>query len=237
MLQGALNGGRTRAEHPAVPLTPAELARDATAAAALGVRSVHVHPRDGDGRESLAAADCGAAVQAIRAAVPALEISLSTRLPITGGDAERRLALVAGWTAVPDCASVNVSEPGWQDVVAALAALGARTEIGLATVADAEAFAAAADPALTARCARILLEPGEAGGAAAVTSARAMDEVLDAAGSGLARLDHGAEAATWAVIDAALERGRAVRVGLEDVLALRDGRPAAGNAELLAAVS
>jgi uncharacterized protein (DUF849 family) len=47
------------------------------------------------------------------------------------------------------------------------------------------------------------------------------------AGSGFAE--------TWAVIEQALERERNVRVGLEDTLALPDGRPARGNADLVRA--
>jgi uncharacterized protein (DUF849 family) len=49
------------------------------------------------------------------------------------------------------------------------------------------------------------------------------------------RLHHGYGPATWAVVGAALERGRDVRVGLEDVLVMPDGSTAAGNAALVAA--
>ena len=43
------------------------------------------------------------------------------------------------------------------------------------------------------------------------------------------------DATAWPVIEAMLARGRDVRVGLEDVLTLADGRPARDNAELVAA--
>src|ERR1700722_10669076 len=46
LIQACLNGSTTRAEHPAVPLTPAELAAEARASAAAGAGSVHLHPRD-----------------------------------------------------------------------------------------------------------------------------------------------------------------------------------------------
>ena len=39
--------------------------------------------------------------------------------------------------------------------------------------------------------------------------------------------------ATWAVLDAAVPRGREIRIGLEDVLTLPDGRRAPDNAALV----
>ena len=45
-VKACLNGGRTRAEHHAVPQSAAELALDAVAARAAGAFAVHVHPRD-----------------------------------------------------------------------------------------------------------------------------------------------------------------------------------------------
>jgi uncharacterized protein (DUF849 family) len=44
---------------------------------------------------------------------------------------------------------------------------------------------------------------------------------------------HGQEETAWPVIEAVLARGRDVRVGLEDVLTLPDGRPARDNAALV----
>ncbi|WP_327005118.1 3-keto-5-aminohexanoate cleavage protein [Dactylosporangium sp. NBC_01737] len=61
----ALNGGRLPGAHPALPCTPAELAVAARDAVAAGAEAVHLHPRDADGRESLDAADVGAAVAAV----------------------------------------------------------------------------------------------------------------------------------------------------------------------------
>jgi uncharacterized protein (DUF849 family) len=49
------------------------------------------------------------------------------------------------------------------------------------------------------------------------------------------QLWHGYEQRTWEVLGAAAAAGHAVRVGLEDVLTLPDGHPAADNAALVAA--
>ncbi|MGH2877749.1 MAG: 3-keto-5-aminohexanoate cleavage protein, partial [Solirubrobacteraceae bacterium] len=77
-IQACLNGARSRAEHPRVPLTPAELAADALACRRAGAFAVHLHPRDAKGLQSIDAAACDAAVSAIRAAAPGLPIGLST---------------------------------------------------------------------------------------------------------------------------------------------------------------
>ena len=114
-LKACLNGKRTRAEHPAVPVTPAELASSAAAAVAAGAEAVHLHARNPAGTESVQAADIGAAVAAVRQACPDTPVGVSTGLWITGGDPATRQAGVAGWAALtaaerPDFASVNISE-------------------------------------------------------------------------------------------------------------------------------
>jgi len=64
-----------------------------------------------------------------------------------------------------------------------------------------------------------------------------LNAALDEAGIAAPRLHHGEDLATWAVIDAALERGRDVRIGLEDTLVMADGSPAPSNAALVAEVA
>ena len=58
LLQAALNGDR---EHPAAPRTPEGLAAEARAAVEAGARSVHLHPYDDQGRQTLEAGPCAAA--------------------------------------------------------------------------------------------------------------------------------------------------------------------------------
>jgi uncharacterized protein (DUF849 family) len=68
MLKACLNGDRSRADHPAVPVTPAELAEEALRAAKAGDTAVHLHPRGADKKESLDWADMPPAVAAVRSA-------------------------------------------------------------------------------------------------------------------------------------------------------------------------
>ena len=223
MLQAALNGARRPDEHPALPVTPAQLAADARAAVAEGARSLHLHPRDGGGAESLEPDDVAAALRAVRPA--GVEISLSTGLWIAG---DERLELIAAWTELPDLVSINLSEPGWEELAALVTDRGIGIEAGLATTADAEALVAS-----SLRPARVLVEIDDEtlDGPAAVAAAAAIDAVLG--DHDAPRLHHGMGPATWAVLAAAGVHD--TRIGLEDVLTLPGGEPAPGNRALVSA--
>jgi uncharacterized protein (DUF849 family) len=233
-LQACLNGSRPPGDHDALPLTPEELARDARAVAEAGAVAVHVHPRGPDGLESLEPRHCDAAVAALREAAPELEISLSTGLWITGGDVERRLECVRGWTELPDCVSLNVAEEGWEELGALLAERRIWIEIGLWTAEHPARLAAAG---LARRCRRALVEPQETAPAIAVATAGAIDGGLEREHVVMPQLHHGTDFTTWAVLDAAVRRGREARIGFEDTYSLPDARRAGSNAELVAAAA
>ena len=222
-VKACLNGGRTRSDHPAVPLTPAELAADAIAVRQAGAFAVHVHPRDGAGQQTLSVRACDAAVAAIRAAAPGLPVGLSTAEAIDR-DPFARAAAVRAWRQPPDFISVNLSELGWQGIMRAAVHAGIGIEAGLATRADAEEFARSP---FVHQVVRALVEVD--GGA---EDARAIAELIPA---GVPQLWHGYGERTWNVLAAAQAAGVDTRVGLEDVLVLPDGRSAADNAELVAA--
>jgi len=231
VIQACLNGARRKGEHPALPLSAADLARDAAACVAAGARSLHVHPRDDAGAESLDAAVIEQAVAAIRSAARGTELTLSTGLWMTGGDPEERAALIGAWTVLPDACSVNVGEPGWRELVKLLAGRGVGVEAGIWSHDEAVKFAASG---LEDRCLRALVEPQEREPGAAMVTAAAIDGVLGEVGIGLPRLHHGYGHATWYVLDAAVPAGRDIRIGFEDTLTLPDGALARDNAALVA---
>ncbi len=233
LLKACLNGSRSRDEHPAVPHTPEELARDARAVVDVGAGAVHVHPRGTDARETLDPGACGAAVAAIREAVPRLPVGLSTGAWIEP-DLARRTELISRWDPRPDFASVNLSEDRWLDVARALLDAGIGVEAGMIDTADAGRLAGSG---IAGRCLRVLVEPIDQEPADAEARARAIDDTLDSAGITLPRLHHGFGGATWAVLEAAIASGRDIRVGLEDTLVLPDGGRARDNAELVAAAA
>ena len=70
LLQACLNGNRPRADHPAVPITPEELAEAARGAVAAGAAELHAHPRGPDEQDTVEPDPVAAAVEAIRAACP-----------------------------------------------------------------------------------------------------------------------------------------------------------------------
>lgn len=220
-VQACLNGGRTRDEHPAVPLTPAELAADAIAVRRAGAFAVHVHPRGRDGAPTMDTKACAAAVVAIRAAVPRLPIGLSTSAEIDP-DPFARAAAISGWREKPDFVSVNLSELGWAGIARAAVHAGIAVEAGLATPGDAEQLRRSP---FAHQVIRALV--GVDGGA---DDARAIAELIP---EGVPQLWHGHGERTWEVVSAA-GAGIDVRVGLEDGLVLPDGRTAADNAELVA---
>ena len=231
LLKACLNGGRSKADHAEVPVTPAELARDAAAVVEAGAGAIHVHPRGADGIESLAAADVDAAVAAIREAVPGVPLGVTTAAWIEP-ELPARLRLIGAWTELPDFASVNLSEDGSPEIVRALLARGIGVEAGFFQIEDVARLVASD---LAPRCVRTLVEPIEPDAGAAVSTAAAIDAALDTQGIDLPRVHHGLGPATWAVIRAALDRGRDVRIGLEDTFTLPDGRAARDNADLVAA--
>lgn len=86
-------------------------------------------------------------------------------------------------------------------------------------------------------CLRILVEVSEQDAASALATIDAIDAVLDGAGLSVPRLYHGRDAGAWPVVEAMTARHRDVRVGLEDVLTMPDGRPARDNAALVVAAA
>jgi uncharacterized protein (DUF849 family) len=229
MLQACLNGRRPREDHPAVPLTPEALAADARRAVAAGAAELHAHPRAPDGRDTVEPGAAAAAVRAIRAACPGVPLGLTTGLWTTDGDAERRHACVVAWEELPDYASVNLAEPGSAELCALLARRGVGVEAGVWNAADARLLLERGLEPL-----RVLVETSDGGAEDPVAAAAEIDELLVAGGVGAPQLHHGAGADAWTVLDAALARGRDVRIGLEDTTLLPDGRTARDNAELVA---
>lgn len=230
LLQAALNGDR---EHPVAPRTPAELAAEARAAVAAGAGSLHLHPYDQDGRETLAAKPSAAALRAVRAACPTVPISLSTSLGVEP-DPERRHALIASWTELPELVTANQGEEGIFDLCELLVARGVGLEAGLLSVDDAQAFVASG---IAPRCVRAMVEPLEPEPDDSLAHAEAIEQVLAEGGVGLEQVHHGDGLASWAVNRRAVARGHGIRTGLEDTDVLPDGRIAAANAELVAAAA
>lgn len=233
LIQAALNGGTPRTDHPAVPMTPAELAVSARAAQLAGATALHIHPRDAYGAQTLEAEFVLPAVAAVRAAT-GLPVSVTTGIWTVDGDTDRRLALIAGWKGQdkPDVASVNMNEPGIGPLADLLTSLGIGIEAGIWTADDARQLAACT---FGDRVLRALLEPVDRAPADAVATAAEASSELARLGVRVPQVHHGYGMATWDVIKTAAAGGFDIRVGLEDTTVLPDGSAASGNADLVAA--
>jgi len=229
LIQAAMNGSRTRAENPAVPISPTELAASAKAAVAAGARELHFHVRAADGRESIAAVDVVAAVSAVRAAVPGIRFGVSTGFWILR-DAAARYAAISEWKVLPDYASVNFKEEGAVELANLLLSHGVGIEAGFSGLLGTQEFLASG---LAPRCLRLLLEPFEPDLESALQNVATIETALNCGELKLPRLLHGFNRTAWPVIDFAASRGYDTRIGFEDVLTLRDGSPAPSNAALV----
>jgi uncharacterized protein (DUF849 family) len=231
LVKCALNGGRTHESHPAVPTSPAELGRAAADAAAAGAGAFHIHPRDPAGAESLDPHAVTACVRAVREACPGLPVGTTTNVWGVEHGPER-LELVASWehASLPDFCSVNVHEEGAADLMALLLERNVGVEAGVWTP---EAAKTLLETGLAERCVRVLVEPVTPEVDVALARVAAIEDAL--ADLPVPQLHHGDGQATWPIIERAVGRGRDIRIGLEDTLALPDGRQARDNAELVAA--
>ncbi|MER9235960.1 3-keto-5-aminohexanoate cleavage protein [Mesorhizobium sp. M0622] len=231
IVQTCINGARSADYHPQLPLDPEAMARDGTACVAAGAAELHAHARGLGGRESLALEAMDRTMLALRRACPGTLIGVSTGAWIENDD-QRTLAAIAGWSELPDYASVNLSEDAAPAVMDRLRQRGIGIEAGLASAADAERLVSLDHGK---RVLRILIEISEQEPDAALAICDDVVAVLDGAGMRRAILLHGADATVWPFVHKAAERNWSTRVGLEDGKQLPDGTVASGNAALTAA--
>ncbi len=163
---------------------------------------------------------------AIRALRPCgVELSLSTGLWITAGDVDARLRAVSSWTEVPDLVSLNLSEEGWRELADVLAGHGIGIEAGVWTAADAEHLLSTG-----VQVRRVLVEP-----ARRTRTRRSRWPTRSTPCSTPPTPRCRASTTAWAPRRGRSwtppsRRGHDIRVGLEDVTTLPDGRRAPDNA-------
>jgi uncharacterized protein (DUF849 family) len=230
VLQAVLNGSRPEDAHPALPVLARHLARDARAVARLGVSSVHVHPRDPHGQETIDPVHVGDAVALMRQEAPVMEIGVTTGRWIQP-DPRKRIEAVLAWGRLgvgkPDVCSVNVHEKGWIDVCNAAASVGIGVELGVWTSGDAVTLRQQGVPPSTVRVlAESTVTDPETAVAEAVRILRALGQLP------VPVLLHGEEDGAWPVLEYAVRMGIDTRIGFEDVLVRPDGWLATGNDDL-----
>jgi 3-keto-5-aminohexanoate cleavage enzyme len=246
-LMVAPNGARrTRADHPALPITPAELAATARACFDAGAAAIHLHVRDADQRHSLDPGRYRAAIAAIAQASPGMLIQTTTE---SAGIFDLDAQEAAARALRPACLSFALAE--------ALAQGEAR---GLALLRDLQAAGTGVQiilysPDQIRDCAR-LLDAGllEFDGrprlllvAGRYSAPQDSDPAAFAALHDALRETGLAEAALWmtcafgrgemAILERTIDLGGHVRVGFENAIVDARGRPARDNAERVAMVA
>ena len=120
---------RSKSEHPSVPVTPDEQAAAAVECLAAGASAIHLHVRSTSGDGSLSAVDVARTLQAVRIAAPGVQVGISTGEWLVP-DPSLRLKTIAGWTELPDFASVNFNEEGAVEIAQLLISRGVGIEAG-----------------------------------------------------------------------------------------------------------
>lgn len=230
LIQACLNGARFPAAHPALPVTPAQIADDVHAVVLAGADAVHLHCKDDDGLDTFDPDTHDAVITAVKVVAPGLPISVTTgawALP----DPAARVEAVHAWSVLPDVASVNWHEVGSLAVVKALMEREIGVEAGLWSVEDVEAWA---DSPLRDEMRRVLVElPDGISEDEVVELARLMIGGIRAVSPEMPVLLHGEGESAWPALRHALRLGLQVRIGLEDVLHLPDGVHAPDNAAMV----
>ena len=230
LIKAAINGGRTKAEHSSVPVSPNEQASAVIECLQAGAAAIHLHVRSSSGDESLYAEDVARTLVAVRSASPNAPIGVSTGAWILPDPVER-LQAVEAWEVLPDFASVNFNEEGASELSRLLLSRGINIEAGLSGSDEADILIKSG---LAARCIRVLLEPQEKEMARALETVSEIENVLESAKVEVARVLHGTEATSWPMMEEAIIRGYGVRIGLEDTVTMPDGSVARDNVELVA---
>jgi 3-keto-5-aminohexanoate cleavage enzyme len=240
VLTTALTGPlATKADNPALPTTPEEIAAAAKDAYDAGAAVVHVHLRDADERPTADLATARRVVGLIEDACPAL-IQLSTGVGV-GVGLEERSKLVE---VKPRMATLNVcsmtfgtaefSNPpdGVRRLAYRMGELGVKPELELYDGGHLEMALALRSEGLLEEPLQFSLVMGVLGGMAATPAT--LVALIDRIPAGSVWQVIGIGRHNLAMTAIGLAMGGNARTGMEDTLLVRRGQPATGNGELTA---
>ena len=239
VLTAALTGPiATKADNPALPTSPEEIAGAAADAYGAGAAIVHVHLRDADGLPTADLEIARRTVGLIGESCPAL-IQLSTGVGFNVSYEERERLIEAR----PEMATLNVCTmsfaagefrnppEGVRRLAAGMAELGIKPELEVYDTGHLEVALALAEEGLLQPPLQFSIVLGVRGGAAATAEnllhmVRRLpdDAIWQVIGIGRANLPMTA---------VGLAIGGNARTGMEDTLMLRRGVPATGNGQLV----
>ncbi len=240
-----------REQCPAIPYTPAEYGAEARRIVDEGGVMIHIHARTVDGVPSYEIEDFAAITQAIRGAVDDVIINYSTGT--VGVSIEKRVAYLEALR--PEVAALNmgsmnyakysksrkefvfktVFENSFDEIIELLTALNAnaiKPEHECFDIGHVGSLHPLVDMGLLKAPLHIDFVMGVLGGIPASKSnmAAMVDNMPDQSHWGVVGISRD----QWMLIEAALDLGGSIRVGLEDNLYLPSGEMASSNGELVA---
>jgi uncharacterized protein (DUF849 family) len=238
MLQVTPNGPWGKDVHPKLPVSLDEVLADLRECFRAGATGVHLHVRDESGAETFDPAVVAQTCRHVRDV--AAEVGVTAEIGLTTGawiapDLANRISMIREWEGV-DCATVNLSESGFESVMQVMVDAGIGIDVGLWAPVEVDILLASGFLPHVMRVS-IELAPGEPYHLSGEPSALAqrVNDALDEAQSACPRLTHGMNAWTWPLIADAFRRGHDTRVGFEDSVYLPDGTEAQSNAQLVQA--
>jgi uncharacterized protein (DUF849 family) len=245
MIMVAPNGARrTKADHPALPMTAAELAAIAVECLAAGASAIHMHVRDASGAHSLDPGLYREATDAVRSSIGARMVIQVTTEAVGRFTPAEQMATVRA--LVPEAVSIALREiapddaslPAAGEFFAWMKAAGIAPQFILYAPDEVARFAALSDRGVIPFAAPFLLFVLGRYTAGQQSDPRDLDPFVAALG---------ARPAPWAVCafgrreaECAVHAARLgghVRIGFENNLHLPDGTLAPSNAALVAATA
>jgi len=252
ILTAALTGVlTTRAQSPAIPYTPDEIAEEARRSVEAGASIVHIHARQDDGRPAYDVDTYARIDAAVRARCPDVIINYSTGA--IGVTREERVAHIAALR--PDMAALNMGSMNYAiysskhktfhhdhvfanpfgDILfflEAMNAVGTRPEMECFDTGHIHNAAPLNDMGVLQPPWQFSLIMGVLGGIPGTT--KNLVQQVDALPPGAHWQVIGIGARQWPLVAAAITLGGNVRIGLEDNLYTSPGRLAQSNGELVA---
>jgi 3-keto-5-aminohexanoate cleavage enzyme len=228
----------TKADNPALPTTPEEIAAAAKGAYEAGAAVVHVHLRDGDGRPTAALDVAERTVALIAEACPALiQLSTGVGLEVAFEDRCRLVETRPRMATLNPCSmSFGAGEfrnppAGVRRLAARMRELGVKPELEIYDTGHLEVALALLDDGLLAEPLQVSIVMGVQGGMPATPAA--LMQLVERLPPGSIWQAIAVGRSNLPLTAVGLAVGGNARTGMEDTLLLRKGVPARSNAELV----
>lgn len=226
MIQIAINGNR---KEVFVPKTKEAIVESAISAIEKGAQSIHFHPRDDKGNETLKGKFVDTQIVELRTKSKNIPIGISTGEWIEP-NLNKRLEQIRSWKNPPDFVSINYDELGFEKVTELISDKGIQIEAGLSNLESAKNFI---NNSKKGNFLRVLIEPQEQTLELALETVSKIENQIKKAGIKLPFLLHGVDKTCWDLCKLAIEKKYQTRIGFEDTLTLPNGENAKTNMELV----